>query len=232
MKKLISYFTILLSILILTGCSNETKPNHSTSAPTKSANQIDAVQIEREKANAKHILAKAETGDAFAQVHAGWLYLEGKGVPQNDDEAFKWFKKAEAHNDPMIICEIARTFMGPPNLRRDHKKAFEYYKKAAELGSTEGMYQLGKYYESGMYVFQKGEFTPDDTRDKETKKKDLEKAEYWLAKAKKRAMSDLYEELQKADKGSEREKYIKETINFVNSTCGYFVKRTPVFDVH
>ena len=42
----------------------------------------------------KHISPLAEAGDAKAQTTLGWMYKEGKGVPQDYAEALKWTRKA------------------------------------------------------------------------------------------------------------------------------------------
>jgi TPR repeat protein len=39
-------------------------------------------------------MAQAEQGDADAQTWVAMMYYEGKGVPQDDNRAFKWFTKA------------------------------------------------------------------------------------------------------------------------------------------
>ncbi len=36
----------------------------------------------------------AEQGNALAQFNLGLMYMEGKGVPQDDAEAVKWYRKA------------------------------------------------------------------------------------------------------------------------------------------
>ena len=41
----------------------------------------------------------AEQGDAKAQFNLGVSYSKGKGVPQDDKEAVKWFRKAAALGD-------------------------------------------------------------------------------------------------------------------------------------
>jgi len=36
----------------------------------------------------------ADQGFAFAQVNLGFLYANGRGVPQDDAEAARWFRQA------------------------------------------------------------------------------------------------------------------------------------------
>ncbi len=40
------------------------------------------------------LLRKAKAGDAVAQVILGVMYDDGDGVPENDAEAVKWYRKA------------------------------------------------------------------------------------------------------------------------------------------
>jgi len=39
-------------------------------------------------------MAEANQGDAFAQFNLGVMYENGEGVPENDAEAVKWYRKA------------------------------------------------------------------------------------------------------------------------------------------
>ncbi len=41
----------------------------------------------------------AEQGDAKAQFNLGVMYSDGRGVPQNDAEAVKWFRLAAEQGD-------------------------------------------------------------------------------------------------------------------------------------
>lgn len=41
----------------------------------------------------------AEQGNPMAQHHLGWLYVLGRGVPQDDEEAVRWFRKAAEQGD-------------------------------------------------------------------------------------------------------------------------------------
>ena len=43
--------------------------------------------------------AKAEAGDPSAQEKLGKAYQDGDGIPQNDDLAWKWYRKAADQGD-------------------------------------------------------------------------------------------------------------------------------------
>ena len=38
--------------------------------------------------------ARADAGEASAQFNLGWMYTEGRGVPQDDAEAIAWYRRA------------------------------------------------------------------------------------------------------------------------------------------
>ena len=46
----------------------------------------------------KHLRMAAEKGEA--QLNLGLLYDIGKGVPEDDGEAVKWYRKAAEQGDP------------------------------------------------------------------------------------------------------------------------------------
>jgi len=52
--------------------------------------------------------ALAEQGDARAQYNLGFMYATGEGVPENDAEAVKWFRKAADQGlaNARLICFI------------------------------------------------------------------------------------------------------------------------------
>ena len=45
------------------------------------------------------IRTRANAGDASAQFNLGFMYANGRGVPQDDVEAYKWFNLATAYAD-------------------------------------------------------------------------------------------------------------------------------------
>ena len=49
---------------------------------------------------------KAERGDAAAQVDLGFAYENGKGVPQDDKEAVKWYRKAADQGHPQAQSNL------------------------------------------------------------------------------------------------------------------------------
>jgi len=46
------------------------------------------------------LLPEAERGDADAQTYLGWMYSNGRGVPQDDVEAVQWLRRAADQGQP------------------------------------------------------------------------------------------------------------------------------------
>lgn len=49
----------------------------------------------------KAMIALANKGDAEAQYHVGMMYNNGIGTQQDLRQAFEWFQKSAASNDPL-----------------------------------------------------------------------------------------------------------------------------------
>ena len=77
----------------------------------------------------------ANRGDAEAQSNLGWMYQNGYGVIQNDNEAVKWFRKGAAQGHANSQFSLGIMYLeGRGGIRRSTKKAREWYRKAAAQG--------------------------------------------------------------------------------------------------
>ena len=102
----------------------------------------------------------------------GWLYDEGwfkitTFVKADKKEAAKWYDKAQNHEDPQTIYDLARElFKVDLFTEKEVKEAVRLFRKAAEQNVAWAMYYLGQAYEYGNSV-----------------KKDLSEAAKWYRKA-------------------------------------------------
>ncbi len=84
----------------------------------------------------KAMLALANKGDAEAQYHVGMMHNNGIGTPKDPSQAFAWFQKATAANDPLgaykLGCYYAGQFAGV--VAADQKEALKYKLVAAQAG--------------------------------------------------------------------------------------------------
>lgn len=95
----------------------------------KAACRFDAVET---------YLARAESGDAFAQYELGLAYLQGAGAVSNEDEAVKWLKMASDNG-----CTEAQYRMGRYHFKLDNiALALDYFRLASDK-SEKASYYIG-----------------------------------------------------------------------------------------
>ena len=72
------------------------------------------------------------------------MYLEGsEAVPQDNATAFKYFKQAAEHNNPVGQAGLGLMYLHGRHVDKDVDKAFQYFSSAAEKGWVDGHLQLG-----------------------------------------------------------------------------------------
>ena len=90
----------------------------------------------------KETKIKAEQGDEDAQEKLGWMYCHGFGVPQDKEEAVKWYRKAAEQGDAEAQYELGNMcmfFHEPPD-----EDPVKWFRKAAEQGHADAQAQLGE----------------------------------------------------------------------------------------
>ena len=87
------------------------------------------------------ITPEAEKGDAVAQFILGFMYDEGKGVPQDDAEAAKWYRKAAKQGNIAAQYNL--------DLLEDHAKTENWYRRAAEPGNASTQSSPGRTEDQG-----------------------------------------------------------------------------------
>jgi len=95
--------------------------------------------------NSYHDLSQDST------TRKGVRYLLGRGVAQDDEKAFYYFKEAaERENDAFAQNELAYLYAAGKGTKRNDKKAFFWYQKAAERGLVSAEYNVGLMYLYGI----------------------------------------------------------------------------------
>ena len=72
-------------------------------------------------------------GNAQAQLEIGRHHAEGKVVPYDLDEAYRWFRLAANHDLPDALLEVALAHEYGLGADVDYDAAFEYYMEALRL---------------------------------------------------------------------------------------------------
>jgi uncharacterized protein len=110
------------------------------STPANGIDPADAVKWYRKA---------AEQGDAVAQYYLGLMYLNGKGVPEDDAEAVKWFRKAAEQGNAKAQYYLGFMYANGTGVPEDDAEAVKWYRKAAEQGYANAQFNLGLMYLNG-----------------------------------------------------------------------------------
>lgn len=100
------------------------------------------------------LLARAEQGDAGSQLQLGRAYLgeafqTGVTVRPDTSEALRWFLQAAKQNNIDALLELGFGYENGLFGPKDTVKAVEYYRRAADLGSTAATASLINLYVEG-----------------------------------------------------------------------------------
>ncbi len=91
----------------------------------------------------------AEQGDAKAQFNLGFMYDNGKGVPENDAKAAKWHRKAAEQDDVMAQYSLGGMYFRGEGVSQNYTEAVKWFRKAAEQGDAYAQVNLGFMYGTG-----------------------------------------------------------------------------------
>ncbi|HTL54851.1 MAG TPA: PEGA domain-containing protein [Candidatus Limnocylindrales bacterium] len=98
------------------------------------------------------IKARAEKGDAAAQLQLGFLYTTGTGVAPDLEKAFKWHRKAAQQGLPQAQYQLGLEFASGTGVKRDRSEAVHWFRAAAEKGFSPAQLELGMCYLEGQGI--------------------------------------------------------------------------------
>ena len=78
----------------------------------------------------------AEQGDATAQFDLGFIYENGKGVPQDYAEAMKWYRKAADQGNADAQNNLGTMYANGQGAPQDYTEAIKWWRKAADQGNA------------------------------------------------------------------------------------------------
>ena len=91
----------------------------------------------------------AEEGNPTAQMRLGDLYYDGRGVPQSDDAAMNWYRKAADAGQRQAQWRIGLMYSEGRGVSQNRREAVRWYRLAAEQGLPEAEYNLALAYDFG-----------------------------------------------------------------------------------
>ena len=109
--------TIVIPLCLLTSCQHVEHESKGT----------DPITAMHNKANA---------GDAAAQCDLGDCYSEGRNVPQNDTEAFQWYRMAAEQGDAYGQYAVGKCYAKGIGVMKDDAAAVNWFRKSAGQAFT------------------------------------------------------------------------------------------------
>ena len=102
----------------------------------------------KEAATFNAMVALANKGDAEAQYHAGMMYNNGIGTQRDLRQAFEWFQKATASNDPLGAYKLGCYYDGQGEgvVATDINEALKYKLIAAKAGYALAQHDVALHY--------------------------------------------------------------------------------------
>ncbi|RLA45640.1 MAG: hypothetical protein DRR06_06825 [Gammaproteobacteria bacterium] len=97
-------------------------------------------------------LKEADGGDPEAQLALADIYLDGKIVPQNYQQALEWYRQAAQQGNAHAMYNIGVFYDRGYSVDVDYEEASNWYRKAAALGFPAALYNIGIMYEYGQTV--------------------------------------------------------------------------------
>jgi len=104
----------------------------------------------------------AENGNADAQRSFGSMYLEGKGVPQDNAEATKWYRSSAEQGNTAAQRGLGAMYARGLGVPQNYTEAVRWFRLAAEGANSGGLdayseaakaqYALGYMYDNGQGV--------------------------------------------------------------------------------
>lgn len=128
----------------ITECLEDIRTNNSAESKFKLANcykKLNNSSYNEEVA--KLYMQSAELGYAPAQKALGDCYYYGVGVEENIEKAANWYKLSTEHDYAVAQYNLAYCYK-----YHNEELYLELFKRAAEQGNADSLYELGKYYEN------------------------------------------------------------------------------------
>lgn len=97
-------------------------------------------------------LPLARSGSDLAQNNLGMMYLNGRGVAQDYNQAAHWFSLAVANGNVEAQTSLGAMYIQGLGVEQDYSAAFELFYAAAREGYAPAQFNMGRMYSEGIGV--------------------------------------------------------------------------------
>ena len=98
------------------------------------------------------LVAKAEKGEAVAQLELGGIYLKGEGVTKDVAEAVKWLSKAAELGNGEAQMMLGGIYISGRGVLKNSVEAAKWFMMSAEQGNAAAQCQIGRMHLTGVGV--------------------------------------------------------------------------------
>lgn len=98
------------------------------------------------------LVAKAQQGDAAAQLELAGIYSKGEGVTKDTAEAVKWLTKAAEQGNGEAQMKLGGMFIGGRGVLKNSTEAAKWFTMSAMQGNAAAQCQLGRMHLTGAGV--------------------------------------------------------------------------------
>ena len=105
-----------------------------------------------ERRRFEELKARAEKGEAQAQLDLGTLYATGIWVERDPKRAAKWHRKAAEQGLPRAEYQLGLDYAAGDGVKMDKAAAVDWFRRAAEQKLAEAQFSLGLCYANGRGV--------------------------------------------------------------------------------
>ncbi len=107
-----------------------------------------------ESAEAEALRQEAEGGNVQGMRDLAELYLSGRGVRRDPEEAVRWIRRAADLSDAVAQNELGFLYSAGLGVERDQAEAVRWFRLSADQGETTAQFNLGLRYDKGEGVAQ------------------------------------------------------------------------------
>lgn len=90
-----------------------------------------------------YLIESATLGDSRAQAALSNCYGNGKGVPQNDEESYRWANASAQQGNPFGLYQVGIHFLFGSHVIPDNLIACLLFRESASKGCADGMAYYG-----------------------------------------------------------------------------------------
>lgn len=95
------------------------------------------------------LISMGNDGIASVQCLLGFKYLDGDEVPQDTNEAIRWFRLAAEQDDVHAAYTLGRTYNNGEGVAQDYEEARKWFMIAARQGDANSQYRISEMYLEG-----------------------------------------------------------------------------------